>query len=216
VKINEAQPKVLVCKGQGNEETQTQKTLHGDTMQRVNEYKYLRSKITEDGRTTREIVSRIIQVECVFQNMKNMFISRNIRIKVRRTLLKTYVWSIALYGSETMDHRENRRKRLLAFEPDCNRLLGISWTEHITNEEETRSFPKTLKTRRANLIGHILRHNSLLGRIIEWGEGNSRGRPPLDYISQMIRDMGCRSYCELKKKTEERQEWRIAENHPLG
>ncbi|KAF0753996.1 Uncharacterized protein FWK35_00020374 [Aphis craccivora] len=95
---------------------------------------------------------------------------------------------------------------------------------HITNEEvyrrvgETRSFLKTLKTRRVKLIGHILRQNSLLSRIIEGAiEGNnSRGRPPLDYISQIVRYMDCRSYCELKRKAEKRQEWRIAANQPLG
>lgn len=59
------------------------------------------------------------------------------------------------------------------------RFLRISWTKHITNEEiyqktgETRSFLKTLKTRRAMLIGHMLRHDSLLSRIIE---GALRGR----------------------------------------
>jgi hypothetical protein len=72
------------------------------------------------------------------------------------------------------------------------------------------------KTRRAKLIGHVLRHNSLLNRIIEGTiEGNnSRGRPLLDYIGQIVRDMNCRSYCELKRKAEKRQEWKIATNQP--
>jgi hypothetical protein len=94
----------------------------------------------------------------------------------------------------------------------------------MTNEEvyrsarETRSFLKTLKTRRAKLIEQVLRHNSLLSRIIKGviqGD-NSRGRAPLDYISQIVRDMDCRSYCELKRKAEKRQEWKIVANQPLG
>lgn len=96
--------------------------------------------------------------------------------------------------------------------------LRISWTEQITNEEvylragETKSFLKTLRTR-TNLIGHILCHNSLLSRIIEGAiEGNNRRKPPLDYISQKARDMDCRFYCELKRKAEKRQEWKIAAN----
>jgi len=154
-----------------------------------------------------------------------MFISRNIDIKVRKNLLKVYVWSVALYGNETWTIGKTKEKRLLVFETWCYRkLLRIRWTEHITNEEvyrragETKSFLKTLKTRKAKLIGHILRHNSLLSRIIKSAiEGNkSRGRPPLDYISQIVRDMDCRSYCELKRKAEKRQEWKISANQPLG
>uniref|UniRef100_A0A2S2QZ71 RNA-directed DNA polymerase n=1 Tax=Sipha flava TaxID=143950 RepID=A0A2S2QZ71_9HEMI len=79
---------------------------------------------------------------------------------------------------------KQKKIRLLAFETWCyRRPLRISWTEHVSNEEvyrksgEIRSFLKTLKTRRANLIGHVLRHNSQLSRIIECAtEGNnSRG-----------------------------------------
>jgi hypothetical protein len=41
---------------------------------------------------------------------------------------------------------------------------------------------------------------------------NSRGRSPLDYISQIVRDMDCRSYCEFKRKAEKRQQRKIAAN----
>jgi len=54
-----------------------------------------------------------------------------------------------------------------------------------------------LKIGRAKLIiGHTLRHNNLLGRIIEgYLDGkNSRGRPSLEYISQVVRDIGCGTY----------------------
>jgi len=91
---------------------------------------------------------------------------------------------VALYGIETWTIGETEEKGLLAFETWCyRRLPRINWTEHITNEEvyrragETRTFLKTLKTRRAKVKGHILRHNSLLDRTIEGAiEGNnSRG-----------------------------------------
>lgn len=57
--------------------------------------------ITEDGRSTREIISRINQAKCAFQSKKNMFISRSIDKKVRKNVFKTYIWSVALYGSKT-------------------------------------------------------------------------------------------------------------------
>jgi len=69
-------------------------------------------------------------------------------------------------------------------------------TEHITNEEvfrsvgEAKNFLKTLKTRRTKLIGHIIHHNSFLSKIMKSAieENNNRGRPPLEYIDQIIRD----------------------------
>jgi len=83
MKINKVKTKVLVCSA--NEGTQTQIALDGNTLEQVNEYKYLRSTITKDGRSTREIISRINQAKCAFQSKKNMFISRSIDIKVRKT-----------------------------------------------------------------------------------------------------------------------------------
>lgn len=71
----------------------------------------------------------------------------------------------------------------------------------IEDSEKQDSFLKTLKTRRAKLIGRVLRRNSLLSRLIESAiEGNnSRGRPPLDYIGQIVTDVDCRSYRKLKR-----------------
>jgi hypothetical protein len=65
---------------------------------------------------------------------------------------------------------------------------------------------------------HTLRHNNLLGRIIEgYIEGkNSRRRPPLEYIRQVVRDIGCGTCYELKRKAEMREEWRNNANQPLG
>lgn len=57
MRINKAKTKVLVCSH--NEGTQTQIALDGDTLEQVNEYKYLGRMITEDGRSTREIINKI-------------------------------------------------------------------------------------------------------------------------------------------------------------
>jgi hypothetical protein len=84
MKINKAKTKVLVCSR--NEGIQTQIALDGDTLEQVNMYKHLESTITEDGRSTREIISRINQVKCTLQSKKNMFISRNIGHKSEEKL----------------------------------------------------------------------------------------------------------------------------------
>jgi hypothetical protein len=60
----------------------------------------------------------------------------------------------------------------------------ISWTDHVRNEEvllrvtEQRNILHEISKRMANWIGHILRRNCLLQRVIEgkikWGDTSDR------------------------------------------
>lgn len=80
--------------------------------------------------------------------------------------------------------------KLLVFE------AFLRWLEYLTNEkdfhrtEQDRYFPKILKN------VHILRHYSLLIRIIKGSikVENSIGRISLDCINQIIKYMGYESY----------------------
>jgi len=49
---------------------------------------------------------QIQQARCAFQKRKDLLTSRNIDLKIRKTLLKTYVWSVALYGSKKIKKAE--------------------------------------------------------------------------------------------------------------
>lgn len=86
-----------------------------------------------------------------------LFTSRNIDIKIRKNLLKVYVWSVALYGSETWTVRNAEEKKILAFEVWCyRRIFKIRWVDRVTNETffrrvgEERSFLKTLRQEELN------------------------------------------------------------------
>lgn len=75
---------------------------------------------------------------------------------------------------------------------------------------------KNLKKRRIKLIEHTPRHDSLLKRIMEGMiEGkNVVGRPPLDYLQQIMRDVNVPNYRKMKRKAENREKWRVATNQP--
>jgi len=93
----------------------------------------------------------------------------------------------------------------------------VSWIEHRTNEsilsaiDEGRKILKTIRARRWNIIGHILRHeNELIYRIIEGKkmEGKrGQGRPRTSFVKQMISDARLLSYAELKRLAGNREEW---------
>ena len=132
-------------------------------------------------------------------------------------MLKTLVWSILLYGCETWCINEKDRNKLGAFEMwGYRRMLRISWQDHTTNEEvltrmnEKRTLIASISLRRSRWIGHIMRHESLVGHIVEGtieGE-NRRGRPRKEYIQQLKEDHGFTMYVELKRACQDRRFWR--------
>jgi hypothetical protein len=88
--------------------------------------------------------------------------------------VKCYIWSIALYGAETWTLRTVDHKHLEIFEMWYRRRMEkISWTDHVINEEvllrvkEHRNILHEISKRKATWIGHILRRNCLLQRVIE-------------------------------------------------
>ena len=62
-------------------------------------------------------------------------------LKLKKKLVKCYIWSIALYGAETWMLRAVDQKQLESFEMWCwRRMEKISWTDHMRNEVlESRS-----------------------------------------------------------------------------
>ena len=59
--------------------------------------------------------------------------------------------------------------------------------------KEKRSLYASIKRRRDRLTGHILRHEGLAGTILEGTvEGRKKkGRQRLQYVKQIIDDVGC-------------------------
>jgi hypothetical protein len=95
-------------------------------------------------------------------------------LNLRKKLVKCYIWSIALYGAETWTLRKVDQKYLESFQIWCwRRKEKISWTHRVRNKDvlhrvkEDRNILRTIKRRKANWIGHILRRNCLLKHVIE-------------------------------------------------
>jgi hypothetical protein len=95
-------------------------------------------------------------------------------LKLRKKLVKCYIWSIALYGAETWTLRAVDQKHLESFEIwYWRRMEKINSTDHVRNEEilltvkEQRNVLHEISKRMANWIGHILRRHCLLQQVIE-------------------------------------------------
>jgi hypothetical protein len=93
----------------------------------------------------------------------------------------------------------------------------ISWTDHVENEEvlhsvkEERNILHTIKRRKANWIGHVLRRNCLLKHVIE---GRIEGRMEVTEkrgikLKQILDDLKeKRGYWKLKEEALDRTLWR--------
>jgi hypothetical protein len=106
-------------------------------------------------------------------NKKRTFFTSTLDLKLRKKLMKCYIWIIALYGAATRTLRAVGQKHLESFEMWCwRRMEKISWTNHVRNEEvilkdkELRNILHEISTRKAKWISHIMRRNCLLKQVI--------------------------------------------------
>jgi hypothetical protein len=80
-------------------------------------------------------------------NKKRALFTSTLDLELRKKLVKCYVWSIALYGTETWMLRAVDQKQLESFEMWCwRRIEKISWTDHVRNEcitysQEAEEYP---------------------------------------------------------------------------
>jgi glutaredoxin-related protein len=124
VNVNRSKTKVMVC---GKNVTETLKMRHrNEELQEVDEFCYLGSKITKDGRSTKEIKSRIAQAKRAFYHKKRLLTSNKISLRTKK-FLKAYVWSVALYGCEAWTIGGTDKKRPESLEMWCYRRMLIEF-----------------------------------------------------------------------------------------
>ena len=159
-------------------------------------------------------------------NKKRGLFTSTMDLKLRKKLVKCYIWNTALYGSETWSLRAVDQKHLESYEMWCwRRMEKISWTDHVRNEEvllrvkEQRNILHEIRKRKVNWIGPFLRRNYLLQRVIEGkikggievtGRRGRRRRKLRDGLKER------RGYCYLKEEALDRTTWRARFGRGLG
>lgn len=216
MEINKVKTEVMICSKEPEIESVR---LENSALKQVKRFKYLGSIISEDGKDREDIKRRIREAKAIFMSKRHLFSSDSLKLDMRKRLIKSCIWSIALYGSETWTIGKVEERAINAFEVWCwRRMLRVKWTDRVTNEEvfqraeEERCLMNILKDRRHSWIGHIIRHNeftlSILEGIVTGQRG--RGRPRLQYLKQITKDLGVQSYIQLKRLALDRKGWRAA------
>jgi hypothetical protein len=67
--------------------------------------------------------------------------------------------------------------------------------------KEERILLKSLKNRRHSYLGHIIRHSEFVVNILEGAISGKKamGRPRLQYLKQVARNIGADSYTAMKR-----------------
>ena len=103
-------------------------------VEQVVHFKYLGSTIENTGSTAKEVIARIGQASSTFNRLKKVWTDTfSLRIKLR--LFNSNFLPVLLYASETCLLNQEQERRIKSFENMClRRLLGIHWTQKVTNE----------------------------------------------------------------------------------
>ncbi|XP_049828694.1 uncharacterized protein LOC126267466 [Schistocerca gregaria] len=220
--INKSKMRIMVCSRIKSGDAEGIR-LGNETLKVVKQFCYLGSKITDDDGSREDIKCRLAVARKAFLKKRNLLTS-SLDLSVRKSFLKVFVWSVAMYGSETWTINSLDQKRIEAFEVwCCRRMLKIRWVDHIINKEvlnrigEKRNLWHNLTRRGDWLAGHVLRHQGITNLVLEGSvEGkNHRGRPRDEYTEQIQKDVGCSMFLEMKELAQDRVAWRAARNQSV-
>ncbi|VVC42546.1 Reverse transcriptase domain [Cinara cedri] len=99
MKINSKKMKILVCTK--DPKIKAKIYIGRKKLEQVEEMVYLGSKITYNCKSTRETKQRISLAKIAVSKKHKLFTSTKLLLNIKKGLIKTYVWSVAAYGSET-------------------------------------------------------------------------------------------------------------------
>ncbi|XP_037789867.1 uncharacterized protein LOC119585262 [Penaeus monodon] len=88
----------------------------GEKIEHVNKVKFLGSYVTDDGYSGNDIKIRIGQAKSVTNNMDDVWKSKELGTKLKVSLAKPLVWSVALYACETWTIKKQLEGMINAFE----------------------------------------------------------------------------------------------------
>jgi len=132
-----------------------------------------------------DIRARIGKAASTFQRLGKIWSSHSINLDTKLRLYTSIVIPTGLHACETWKSTFNIRQKLDVFHQRCLRtFLGISWRDHISNDEVLRrvdlgSLSEIVRQKRLRFAGHILRlpENRPAYKAMNWLPDNGKRRP---------------------------------------
>ena len=170
-----------------NTTVSTPVTVGGDIIRETETFVYLGSVFDKQGGTDRDVKARIGKARAAFAMLKNIWASREIKIRTKIRIFNSNVKSVLLYGCETWRTTKAVLQKTQVFINSClRRVFRIRWPDKIRNEdlwERSGQEPveKQILRRKWGWIGHTLRKptSSTTRQALTWNPQGKRrrGRP---------------------------------------
>ena len=191
--------------------------VSGKKLETVQSFKYLGAIVTDEG-SRPEILSRIAQATGALANLKVIWKDKSIAFSTKIRLLRFLI--IFLYACETWTLTAETERKIQTMEMrSFRRLPGISYREHITNEEVRSRIRQAIgpykelltivKQRKLQWYGHITRSSGLAKTFLQGTVqgGRRRGRQRKRWEDNICEWTGL-GLSDTVRKEEEREEWR--------
>lgn len=181
--------------------------VSGQSVDVVEDFIYLGSKISNTGRSGPDILRRLGLASSAMSSLRRVWRLKKLKLTTKLCIYRTCVIPVLLYGSETWTLLKCDFGRLEAFHLRCQRsILGIRWFDFISNNEiiattQLPSIASLILRRQRALFSHIARLddntpakkalniaiNAWKGRPPATGWTRPRGRPRSPWIAQLGR-----------------------------
>lgn len=197
-----------------------QLNIRGLPVERVDKVKYLGCWLNDKWDSDTEVKSRIEIARNTFCRLRPLLSCQELNLKTRWRATHCFVLSTLLYGMEGWTLKTTTMRRLETFEMWLfRRLLKISWTDHITNEEVLRRMNRDrelmglVKRKKASYFGHIFRHQryELLQLIMEGKIEGRRGlgRKKFSWLRNLRDWFHIRDAASLIRLAQNREDYQV-------
>ena len=193
-------------------------TIDNKKLENVRSFKYQGAIVSDEG-SKPEVLSRTAQITAAVTKLNVIWNDKKIAISSKIRLMRSLAMSIFLYAYETWTITADIERRIQALEMRCFRkLLGISYRDHITNEEVKARIGNTIgpyelltsvKRRKLKWYGHVIRSSGLAKTILQGTVqgGRRRGRQRKRWEDNFKEWTGL-EWNIILRKAENREEWR--------
>ena len=191
-----------------------------EPLKQVKLFIYLGASFNEKGDTIKEVTRRVAISKRANGDMHMIWRNRELPIPLKGKLVQLMIWPIMSYESETWIYLKSVQNMINVFERWCyRRMLGISWTEYVINEEvfnRANTNPTLLdgllKRRLAFHGHHVRKHGITLDLMVGRLHGiRPRGRPRTTWLKDLATQAN-NSYKESITIPRDRKKWRSVGN----